>query len=349
MVALYTAPQAPFADWRNARTNLAGYQTNLQQYELAAADRANIKREQALGDLSVEQARWELQQQKEAWALKKSQADASGKLATQFLSQWGGAMTDLKSMFGEAGKALTSVTQLLSGEAGKMPAEFKDYLSQITDLQNMIRDQYKEYTAETAPLQRELWQAAREETGARKEITQRLLEEGKARPEDAAMRAGTDVKIQAELGEREAARELMSMGVDPSAGRFGALSRRSAIQTAGEQAKAMNAARIAERNRATNVNLAAMGQLKPEQLITAGTGMREAGTKMLGTSAEVAKAGADIVGKQQAIDIERMKGITQLGQAYGNLATQYAGAITKPYSELAGYFMGQANPRAIQV
>jgi hypothetical protein len=70
---------------------------------------------------------------------------------------------------------------------------------------------------------------------------------------------------------------------------------------------------------------------------------------MLDTSAHIAQTGADIVGKQQAIDLQRLQGITQLGQTYGNLATQYAGAVTKPYETMAGYFMGQSRPSAISL
>jgi len=41
----------------------------------------------------------------------------------------------------------------------------KGYLGQITELQNMVRDQYKQYQAETAPMQRSFGRS-REEMGA---------------------------------------------------------------------------------------------------------------------------------------------------------------------------------------
>jgi len=232
-----------------------------------------------------------------------------------------------------------------------MPAEMKGYLGTITDLQKTMTDNYTSYQTQFAPTEQEFLKGAREEMGARREVTGRLLKEGEARPEDAAMRAGTDVKLQAEIGQRESARELMSMGVDPSGGRFGALSRKSAIQTAGEQAKAMNTARITERNRATQVNLATAAQLRPEQLAATATNIRGEGTKMLGATADIARAGADIVGKQQAIDLARLQGLTQLGTAQAGLASQYAQGVVQPFGELAGYYLGKAggtiNPAGI--
>lgn len=326
-----------------ARGALGDRVSGLMQIDPLAQARERAFIEEKMGRTALDTAKWELQAKKEAWEAQKKQADTSGQLATQFLSNWGGAMTDLKSMFGAAGQNLSSAMSLLKGEGGgKMPDEMKGYLSTITDLQNMMKEQYTSYQTQFAPTEQEFLKGAREEMGARREVTGRLLEAGKARPEDAAMRAGTDVKLQAEIGEREAARELMSMGVDPSGGRFGALSRRSAVQTAGEQAKAMNAARIAEKNRATQVNLATAAGLRPEQLASVATNIRGEGTKMLGATADIARAGADIVGRQQAMDLERLRGITQLGTAQAGLAGQYAQSVVQPFGELAGYYLGKS-------
>lgn len=328
-----------------ARGALGDRVAGVMQIDPLAQSRERAFIEEQMGRTALDTAKWELQAKKEAWNAAKKQADTSGALATQFLSMWGGSMSDLKSMFGAAGEGLKNVTSLLAGTSGGstgLPAEMKDYLGTINSLQDMVKQQYQTYQQESAPIRQELWQGVKEETAGRRAITQRLLEAGQAKPDEAAARAGTDVKLAAEINEREAMRNLMSMGVDPSSGRFGALSRRSAIQTAGEQAKAMNAARIAERNRATQVNLSTMGQLNPAQLAAAGTAITGEGTKMLGTIGQLAQTGADIYGKQQAIDLQRLQGLTQLGTSYGNLATQYAGAITQPLGELAGYYLGKS-------
>ena len=63
---------------------------------------------------------------------------------------------------------------------------------------------------------------------------------------------------------------------------------------------------------------------------------------MLGATADIARAGADIVGKQQAIDLARLQGITQLGTAQAGLASQYAQGVVQPFGELAGYYLGKA-------
>lgn len=63
---------------------------------------------------------------------------------------------------------------------------------------------------------------------------------------------------------------------------------------------------------------------------------------MLGATADIAKAGADIVGKQQAIDLQRLQGITQLGATQAGLAGQYAQSVVQPFGELAGYYLGKA-------
>lgn len=74
--------------------------------------------------------------------------------------------------------------------------------------------------------------------------------------EGAAGRAGADVAGQAEIARQSEARRVMGLGIDPTSGRFGALSRRSALDEARARAAAMTRARGTERERATGLRLA---------------------------------------------------------------------------------------------
>lgn len=299
--------------------------------------------EAQMGDVAIDTAKFQLQQQQEAWNLKKKQADNAYNLSTQFLSQWGGAMSTMTDMFSKAGSSIDNISKwLMEGSSAALPEAVQTEIDKIGDIQSTIMTKYGEWETEYAPMQKEFLGMAREESQTKRQLSRTLLEEGKAKPEAAAARARTDVAIQSEVANREAAREMASMGVDPSSGKFGALSRRGAVQTAGETVKAMNLARNAEKSRTSAINLQHMGMLKPSENAMIGINLGNQGIEQLKTAADLGKTSAGIIQSQQAVDLERVKTAGNIAGQYGNLATQYGSAIAQPYGEMAGYFLGKS-------
>jgi hypothetical protein len=301
---------------------------------------------QEMEKTAIEQAKWNLQQQQEEWAMKKAQADASGKLATRFLDMWGGAMQDVKSMFGGATKALENISGYLTGESGGAAGPSgvaKEQLGRLNEISDLIMGQYKDYTEQYTGLEKEFMESARGESAARGEFLQRLREEAIAKPGQAAARAGADVGVQGELARQAEARRLQSLGVDPTSGAFGALSRRSAIDLAGEKVKQMNLARRGERERAAGIALASAQVADPTKAGSMALGIRKAGTDILGEAAGVGKAAADVAARQSETETARLRAIGDVAGTMGGLASSYAQNIAKPYGELAGYYMGRSS------
>lgn len=68
-------------------------------------------------------------------------------------------------------------------------------------------------------------------------------------------RAAADVTGQAEISRQSEARRMLGMGIDPTSGRFGALSRRSALDEARSKASAMTRARRTEMERGRGLRM----------------------------------------------------------------------------------------------
>jgi hypothetical protein len=294
-----------------ARISDWGPYQSLEQHKAQAGQSQQLSNITTLSNLQVKAATDEYNRLK-------GQADTSGQLAAQFLSSWGGAMQNLQGMFGDA----TSVIKgLISGTSGGGTGG-------IGDLSKMMTDSYKEYKATYEPMAKEFLSASREQLGQKQAITKELV--ASAKPDYAGVtgRAYADVMTKAEQQNAEATRKMMSYGVDPSGGAFGALSRRGAVDTAGMAASAMNQARVAEKNRSTALSKDLMGLINPNETASIGTDLLSKQNEML------TKAGA--------LKQSEMQTMSTLGQAMGNLATGYSNAIAQPYSELAGYYIGKS-------
>jgi len=217
-----------------------------------------------------------LQQQKEAWELQKQQAGATANLTKQFLSQWGVGMEKLGSMY----------DKILSGETGGA--------GRLGDLTDKIMQEYEEFKTEYQPMEREFFEEAQEELGARRELRGQLQQLATPDYEGAAGRATADVAGQSEMARQAAAREAMSMGLDPTSGRFGALTRKSYLDEARSRAIAANLARRGEKERVAGLTTEAMGLIKPSETAAVGLGIQKGRTGLLTTAGELGKAEADI-------------------------------------------------------
>lgn len=275
----------------------------------------------------LQASKWQLAQQQEAWDLKKQGAKQAGELAGKFLQLWSGAMGDVQGMYKSAFGALERVGSQIAGGGGGSAG--------LDDISKMIQGEYQSYKEQYAPAEEEFLAGAREEAGLRRGMASRLGELGKADYEGEMGAAVTDVRKQSEISRQAEARRMMGMGIDPSSGRFGALARKSHMDEARNTAVAMNVARRGEKERVSDLALKGMQVLDPSKMAGLAIESRKTGVELLGRTADIAKSQADI-------EVARTGALSNLAGTTGQLASGYASAITEPYGEMAGYYMGQA-------
>lgn len=264
------------------------------------------------------QARWNLQQQQEAWDLKKKTAEASGKLAGDFLSAWTGAVGQTGAFYNQLISGITSQEGgLLSGAMGELN-ELTDYIGQ----------EYETYKQTFGGTSEEFIGMARDEARMRRELGLELKDLSEADYEGVTGRAAADVGAQSEMARESDAREMMGLGIDPTSGKFGALTRRSYLDEAKNTAIAMNLARRGEKERISELKGMTMGMLDPTKTASVGLNLNAQGQNLLGLQGGLVKAGVDAK--------------TSETKVLGDLASGYAQNVTKPFGEMAGYLVGKS-------
>jgi hypothetical protein len=261
----------------------------------------------------------------------KSNADTSGQLAAQFLQAWGSSLNDIKGMYGDAASVLKS---LISGESG---GAIKPQLGGLKELSDLMKTEYTSYKEQYAPMEKEFMMGAREVAGAKRNILGDLAEGGGkwVDTEGAASRAKADMAIQGELQNQAEARKLMAMGIDPSSGRFGALTRKGAIDLAGETVRAMNLARQTEKTQGLARGTALANAMNPGEFANIGLGIRRQGTDILKSAGALEQAGANV-------QSQYLQTMGNLGTSYANMASGMAQNIANPLAEMAGYYTGMS-------
>jgi len=276
----------------------------------------------------LQTSRWQLKQQQEAWELKKQGAKQAGELAGKFLSAWSGAMGDVKGMYKASFSALTNLANQISSGA---TAGTED----LDEISKMIQNEYQTFRADYGEAEKEFIGGAQEEAALRRGMATRLSELGTPDYEGEMGAAVADVRAQSEVARQSEMRRLLGMGIDPSSGRFGALSRKSYLDESRNTAIAMNLARRGEKERVSDLAIKGMGVLDPTKSGTLAMDIRRTGTSMLGQTADIAKARADIV-------TSRTKALSDIASTTGSQAGGYASNIMNPLGEMAGYYMGRA-------
>ena len=261
------------------------------------------------------QARWNLQQQQEAWDLKKKTAESSGKLATEFLSSW-------TSSIGQTGDFYKQMISGISSESGPMAGQ----MGRLNELTDMVGQEYQSYKDTYGDMTNEFLSDARAEASMRRQAGTELMQASQADLEGVSGRAAADVGAQSEMARQSNARTMMGLGVDPTSGKFGALTQRSYLDEAKNTAIAMNAARRGETERATGLKATTMGLLDPTKSAQVGINMNQQGQNLLNMQGGLAKAGVEAQTAQTKV--------------LGDLASGYAQNVTQPYGEMAGYFLG---------
>lgn len=274
-----------------------------------------------------QQSAFALKQAKEAWELKKKQSEQAGKLAGEFLQAWSGSMADVKGMYKSAFSALSGLSARIGGTSAQV--------GEMNETAKMIQEEYATFRRDYGAAEGEFMEGAREEAGIRRGAAQSLMDLSKPDYEGEMGSAAADVRGQSEIARQSQARALMGMGIDPSSGRFGAMSRKSFLDEAKNTAIAMNVARRSEKDRVGGLAMGAMQVLDPAKSGQMALGIRGQGTKMLESVAGIQKSAADV-------EAAKIKGISDIARTTGELTSGYSQAVTKPYSEFAGYYMGQA-------
>lgn len=255
--------------------------------------------------LRTDVGEWGLEREQEAWELQKKQAGVTADLTKQFLSQWGVGMEGLKDLY----------SQILGGDGGAAGA--------VGDLSRKVLEEYESFKTEYAPLQKQFFEQAGEELGFRKEMIGQL--KGLAIPdyEGAAGRAKADVAGQSEMARQAESRRLMSLGLDPTSGKFGALTKKGYLDEARNTAIAMNLARRGEKERITGITGEAIQLADPRIASSIGLGLQEQQTGMLKTTADLAKTQADIE------------------KSRADVVSGYAQNVVSPYGQVGFTLLGQ--------
>jgi len=259
----------------------------------------------------------------------KAAADTSGKIAAQFLEAWGSSLTTVASMYGDASSVIKG---LMSGESG---GGLAPKLKGLDELSSLMKQEYATYKADFGGMEKEFLGQARDLSTGKTNILKELAQGGGkwVDEEGAAARAKVDAGLQGELQNQAEARKLLAMGVDPSSGRFGALTRKGAVDMAGETVRAMNLARQAEKTQGTARGLAIAGAMNPNEPANIGLAIGKGGREILGQAGQLEQAGANV-------QSQYISSMGQLGTGLANMAGGVARDITNPLAEMAGYYSG---------
>ncbi|MBU1066966.1 hypothetical protein KKE60_04230, partial [Patescibacteria group bacterium] len=164
------------------------------------------------GDAATGAAEFTLQREKEKWDLEKKSAAATQKLTEQFLSQWGVGMDTIKGIY-----------EGILGTGGTTKEGAGGAFGGLNDLVSKITGEYDEFKKTYSSLEEAGIESAREDLGMRREALGNLQDLSKADYKGVAGRAMTDVAVQSNAAREAEARNAMSLGIDPSSGKFGAL------------------------------------------------------------------------------------------------------------------------------
>lgn len=286
--------------------------------EAREAESSLLSSEVNLADTAVEGARWDIQLSKEQWDWQKKQAAGASSFATKFMGEWSSAMKGLKDVYGKTFDAIFGG----GGDGGAIGGQ----VGKLNELGDLMTQEYKDYRERWGDTEQTFMEQAEFEGKARGEAIGTMQDLARPDYEGATGRAAADVKGQSEVARQNAAREMMGYGVDPSAGKFGALTRKSYLDEARNTAIAMNVARRGEKERTSKAQLDIANVADPRVSGSLALGISEGGRGMARTAADVYGAGA--------------QALTAQTQALSNLTSSYGQNVVSPMGEMAGYAMG---------
>jgi len=313
-------------------TNYGGLNYNQQ----AALDQRNINAQSAakteLAKTAAEQAKQDLQQSAEAWELKKAQATQGAKTASEFLANWSTSLKNVGDMYGGAMDMIKNITKSMASGASGGSASGTG-IPGFDDVIGQMKNAYQDYQTNYAPAAKEFLSQAQAEQTQRTGALTRLDQLATPDYEGARARAITDVGAQANLAREANQREMLGMGVDPTSGKFGALTRKSYLDQAAAEADAANKAVNAEKTRSAALTTQEAALINPNATAQTGINIAKGGTDLLTNEANMMTAASNA-------DTARINSMGALANTVGNLATGYSNAVVNPQAEMAGYFVG---------
>ena len=231
-------------------------------------------------------------------------------LTSDFLSKWG----DISD------SAIEMLQNVISGGGSTGDSDYDDLI-------NSIKTQVSDFETNYAPAMKESTELALENIRASRGAVDTLKGLATADYAGVAGRAATDAKAQSEIQSQEAAKELMSYGVDPTSGKFGALSRKNALGTARNVVEAMNKARQAEKSRVGEAatQLAGAANTAASTSTNLASNLMSQKSNLLGmqTGAYTAKTAAEKAKADTAIAVANALGA--IGEGYGSMGATMLG------------------------
>lgn len=236
---------------------------------------------------------------------------SSSNMTNEFLSKWG-EMTQ---------ESLDILTDTLSGVFSGDTQATGIYGDLMTNIQNQISSFDEQYGGTT----QQLLDTTLEDINTRRGLVTDLTNEAQADYAGVSGRAAADVSAQSELARQDMAREAMSYGIDPTSGKFGALTKKSYMGEARDKVTAMNQARLAEKERSTGLKVTALQNIDPTISGNLASNLMSQKSDLLGlqtsaagaiTAAEKAKADTALAVANAVGDIGRdygSAGLTMLG------------------------------------
>lgn len=285
--------------------------------EAREAESSLLSSQVNLAGTAADQAAWDLQLSKEQWDFEKKQAAAAGKFATKFMGEWSSAMKGLKDVYGKTFDAIFG-----GGDGGAIGGQ----VGKLNELGDLMTQEYKDYRDKWGATETEFMEQAKVEGQARGQAISELQQYSRPDYEGVTGRAAADVKGQSEIARQSEAREMQGYGIDPSAGKFGALTRRSYLDEARDTAINMNLARRGEKERAAGVSLDIAKTADPRISGNLALGISQGGNALARTAADVYGAGAQAISSQT--------------NSLANLTSSYGSQVVSPYAEMAGTMMG---------
>lgn len=242
----------------------------------------------------------------------KASGGGQSDMANEFLKQWGNINDSVLNTLNET---IDSI-----GSGGSYPGS-----GQMQALISRIGEQADLYDEKYGGLEQESIDAAKEATGQRRELASQYMDLADPDYEGVAGRASADVRSASEQAMGAQARQAMGYGVDPTSGKFGALTKKSYLDQARNEAIAMNLARRGEKERVSGMTERGLQLIDPG--LSAGIAQDIAQTRKGMTTTQADLQLADTTAGMQAMrtKADLASRVADIGRDYGDVGLTMAG------------------------
>jgi len=264
---------------------------------------------------------------------KSSGGAGSGNYTQEFLKKWGDINDQVLSTLNGA------INDIGSGKSMYPGSE------QLQGLISDIGQQSKDFSQKYGGVETSSINSAMNDINARNDLTNQFMDLSKPDYAGVAGRASADVRASTDKALAENTRQAMSYGVDPTSGKFGALTQKSYLDQARNEAMAMNVARTGEKNRVSDMAAKGLSLIDPSK--SYGIAKDIAATKAGLTNQEANLQLADTNANNQAMQLKgALAGkVADIGSQYGSAgmtmlglenAKAEAGTNAMPYNSVYG-------------